>query len=151
MSGIIQRMNGDEQHIIWERRQAEIWDRIFQVTTDVVAVADTLNESVGQKQLREQLVRAAMEVGAQLVRANASHSAADFEKYVDEARMKAIETDYWLRLMYVLQQQEDVQRDLSSVITQYVAIINLLNKFMRHAHNEPDVIAKHTKGPKVNL
>lgn len=144
-------MNGDEQHVVWERRQAEIWDRIFQVTVDVVAVADTLDESVGQKELREQLVKAAMGVGAELVRANASNSAADFERYVDEARMKAIETDYWLRLIYVLQQQEDVQRDLSSVITQYAAIINLLNKFMRHTRSEPDVIARHAKGPKVNL
>ena len=144
-------MSGEDQHIIWERRQAEIWDRIFQVTSDVVAVADTLGESVGQKQLREQLVKVAMGVGAELVRANASNSAGDFEKYVDEARMKAIETDYWLRLMYVLQQKDDVQRDLSSVITQYAAIISLLNKFMRHAQGEPDVVAKHTKGPKVNL
>ena len=144
-------MDGDEKHVIWERRQAEIWDRIFQATSDVVAVADTIGESVGQTQLREQLVRVSMGVGAELVRANASNSAGDFEKYVDEARMKAIETDYWLRLMYVLQQKDDVQRDLSSVITQYAAIINLLNKFMRHARNEPDVIAKHTKGPKVNL
>lgn len=144
-------MNGNEQHSMWERRQAEIWDRIFQATTDVVAVADTMGESVGQKQLQEQLVKSAMRVGAQLVRANASNRAADFEKYVDEARMKAIETDYWLRLMYVLQQKEDIQRDLSSVISQYAAIISLLNKFMRHAQGEPDVIAKHTKGPKVSL
>ena len=144
-------MNGEEQHVVWERRQAEIWDRIFQATSDVVVVADTLDGSVGQKQLREQLVKVAMGVGAELVRANASNSAGEFERYVDEARMKAIETDYWLRLMYVLQQKDDVQRDLSSVITQYAAIINLLNKFMKHARGEPDVVAKHTKGPKVNL
>jgi|GEM_PF-2547601 four helix bundle protein len=144
-------MSGDEQHVVWERRQAEIWDRIFQATLDVVAVADTLNDSIGQSQLREQLVKAAMGVGAELVRANASNSATGFEKYVDEARMKAIETDYWLRLMYVLQQKDDVQRDLSGVITQYASIISLLNKFMRHTRDEPNVIAKHTKGPKVNL
>jgi four helix bundle protein len=144
-------MNEDEQHVVWERRQAEIWDRIFQVTSDVVAVADTLDDSVGQGQLREQMVKAAMGVGAELVRANASNSAGEFERYVDEARMKAIETDYWLRLMYVLQQKEDVQRDLSSVITQYAAIISLLDKFIKHARSEPDVIARHAKGPKVNL
>ena len=144
-------MDGDEQHKVWERRQAEIWDRIFQVTADVVVVADNIGDSVGQKELREQLVRAAMRVGAELVRANASNSAGEFERYLDEARMKAIESDYWLRLMYVLQQQEYVQKDLSSVISQYAAIINLLNKFMRHTRNEPDVIAKHTKGPKINM
>ncbi len=27
---------------MWERRQAELWDRIFQVTQDVVTLAETL-------------------------------------------------------------------------------------------------------------
>jgi len=144
-------MNEEEKHAVWERRQAEIWDRIFQVTSDVVAMAESLDQSVGQKILQEELVKTAMEVGAQLVRANASNSAGQFEEFVEEARMKAIETDYWLRLIYVLQQRDDVQRDLSSVITQYAAIITMLQKFMSHARSEPDVIAKHARGPKVSL
>ena len=144
-------MKTEEQHIIWERRQTEIWDRIFQVMSDVVVVAETLDNSVGQRQLQEQLMKAAMGVGAELVRANASDRAVKFEQYLEEARMKAIETDYWLRLIYVLQQKEEVQRDLSSVISQYAAIINMLNKFIRHTQDEPDVISRHARGPKVNL
>jgi len=144
-------MKEEEQHAVWERRQAEIWDRVFQVTGDVVTVAESLEDTVGQKELREQLVKAAMGVGALLVRANAANTAVEFAKYVDKARLKAIETDYWLRLMYVLQQKEDTQRDLSSVVTQYAAIISLLNKFMKHAMREPDVVTRHARGPKVSL
>lgn len=144
-------MKADEKHAVWERRQTEIWDRIFQAMSDVVAVAETLDDSVGQKQLQEQLMRSAMGVGAKLVRANAAARAAKFEENLEEARMQAIETDYWLRLIYVLQQREDVQRDLSSVISQYAAIINMLNKFIKHTQDEPDVISRHARGPKVNL
>lgn len=144
-------MKSDEQHAVWERRQTEIWDRIFQAMSDVVAVAETLDDSIGQKQLQEQLLKSAMGIGAKLVRANASSRALKFEKYLEEARMKAIETDYWLRLIYVLQQREEVQRDLSSVISQYAAIINMLNKFIKHTQNEPNVIARHARGPKINM
>ena len=144
-------MKAEEQHIVWERRQTEIWDRIFQVMSDVVAVAETLNNSVGQRQLQEQLMKSAMGVGVKLVRANAANRADQFERYLEEARMKAIETDYWLRLIYVLQQREEVQRDLSSVISQYAAIINMLNKFIKHTHDEPDVISRHARGPKVSM
>ncbi|HBE90181.1 MAG: hypothetical protein A3E37_03375 [Candidatus Andersenbacteria bacterium RIFCSPHIGHO2_12_FULL_46_9] len=144
-------MKTEEQHVVWERRQTEIWDRIFQAMSDVVAVAETLDNSVGQKQLQEQLMKSAMCIGVKLVRANASGRAVKFEKYLEEARMKAIETDYWLRLIYVLQQREEVQRDLSSVISQYAAIINMLNKFIKHTQDEPDVIARHARGPKINM
>jgi len=142
---------GDQkQHVVWERQQPELWDRIFQVTQDVVTLAESLEDSIGQNVVRTELVKSAMGVGAQLVRANAATEAADFQRHVGEARMLAIEADYWLRLIYVLQQREEVQQDLSNVITQYASIITLLQKFMRHTKGEVNVIAKHAnKGPRV--
>jgi len=130
------------QQVMWERRQAEIWDRIFQVTQDVVTLAESLDDSVGQNVVRQELIKSAMAVGAQLVRANAATESSIFQRYVKEARMKAIEADYWLRLIYVLQQREEVQQDLSSVISQYASIITMLQKFMR----QPHVV----KGPRVS-
>ncbi|MFH1354115.1 MAG: four helix bundle protein [bacterium] len=140
----------EETHVVWERRQAELWDRIFQVTQDVITVAETLSDTVGYAVVRQELVRAATAVGVELVRANAADSAGEFERHVKEARIRAIESDYWLRLVYVLQQQEDVQRDLSSVISQYTAIITLLQRFLTHTQGEPDVLFRHTKGPRIN-
>lgn len=136
--------------MVWERRQAELWERIFKVTQDVVTLVESLDDSVGYAVVRQELVRSATGVGAELVRANAADSAGDFERYVKEARMKAIESDYWLRLVYALQQQENVQQDLSSVISQYSAIITLLQRFLSHTQGESDVISRHTKGPKVS-
>lgn len=144
-------MNMDSQHdITWERRQAELWDRIFQVTQDVVALADSMDDSTGGKVVKNEMVKAAMAIGTQLVRANAADDPPEFHRCVHEARLKAIETDYWLRLAYILQQRDDVQRDLSSIITQYSAIVDLLQKFVRHTGTEKNVIARHTRGPRVN-
>ena len=138
------------RNIVWEHRQAELWDRIFQVTQDTIALAGSLEEDSGGDIIREEMVRAAMYVGKYLVRATAANTAADFQKYVEESRLKAIEADYWLRLAYIAQQREEVQRDLSSIITQYSSIIELLQKMGRHFQGQKE--SNHqVRGPKVNL
>ena len=145
-------MNGEaDHHQMWERRQAELWDRIFQVTQDVVVLADSFEDSAGGIILKQEMVKAGMGVGSHLVRATASDVREEFYNHLHEAKMKAVETDYWLRLAYVLQQREDVQKDLSSIITQYGAVIELLQKMMRHVREEKDVLARHVKGPKISL
>lgn len=142
-------MPDEHQHIMWEQRQAELWDRIFQVTQDVVSLSDGVSRDAGGDIMRDEMVRSAMAVGAHLVRANAAETAPEFEQSLKEARLKAVETDYWLRLAYVLQQNSEVQRDLSNVLTQYAGIIDLLQKFSRHARTEKNVIARHVKGPRI--
>lgn len=144
-------MPSDEQHsITWEHRQTELWDRLFQVTSDVVTLADSISADTGGTIVKESMVRCAMSVGAQLVRANAADTSDEFRQSLKEARLKAVETDYWLRMAYVLQQREDVQRDLSSIINQYAGIVDLLDRFLRHAKTEKDVLARHTRGPRVS-
>jgi four helix bundle protein len=144
-------MSSDEQHsITWEHRQAELWDRLFQVTSDVVTLADSLGADTGGTVVKESMVVSAMSVGAQLVRANAADTSDEFRQSLKEARLKTVETDYWLRMAYVLQKHEDVQRDLSSIINQYAGIVDLLDRFLRHAKTEKDVVARHTRGPRVS-
>ena len=144
-------MPADDQHsVTWEHRQAELWERLFQVTSDVVALADSFGDDVGGAIVKESMVRSAMAVGAQLVRANAADDATEFRACIRESRMKAVETDYWLRMAYVLQQREDVQRDLSGIINQYTGIVDLLDRFIRHTKTEKDVLVRHTRGPRVN-
>lgn len=144
-------MLSDEQHnATWERRQAELWDRIFQVTQDVVTLADSMDDTVSYTVVRSEMVKSAMAVGTELVRANASDETIAFQRHLQESRLRAIETDYWLRMAYILQQREDTQRDLSSIITQYSAIVDLLQKLVRHTRTEKNVIARHTRGPRVS-
>lgn len=143
-------MSEQEHTSTWDHRQAELWDRIFQVTNDVVTLADTLDDAAGGVVVKTEVVKAAMGVGLELVRANASGTAAGFRQNLDDARLKAIETDYWLRMAYVLQQRDEVQRDLSSIITQYTAIVELLEKMLHHTRAEQrHPISVNRKGPKV--
>lgn len=143
-------MDPSEHRALWERRQAELWDRIFQVTQDVVHLADTIEKDSGGVVLQEGLLHAAMNVGKFLVRATASESEVDFRKNVEESRMQAIEADYWLRLAYIVQQHEGVQRDVSNIITQYSAIIDLLKKMETHVDRTHD-IAELASRQKVSL
>ena len=115
----------------WDKQQAELWDRIFQVTQDVADLAGTVTDSRGGSVVRDQMVEAAMGVGLEVVRANASATRADFTKYVVAARLSAIEADYWIRMVYMLQQQDDNQQEISSLITQYAALIDLLQRLSR--------------------
>jgi len=143
-------MNNNQHNVVWEHRQAELWDRIFQVTQDVVSLAETLESNAGGSVLKEQMLKSAMAVGKYLVRATASNSSEDFQRYVEQSRLKAVETDYWLRMAYIIQQREDIQRDLSSIITQYSGIVDLLQKMIRHVHDKHDA-NQHRQMPKVNL
>ncbi len=143
-------MEKSDHNVIWEHRQAELWDRIFQVTQDVVTLADTMGETMGDSVLRGEMVKSAMAVGKHLVRATAADNAADFETYITESRLQAVETDYWLRLTYIVQQRDEIQRDLSSIITQYAGIIDLLQKVSRHVRDNRDAI-QHTRGAKISM
>jgi four helix bundle protein len=140
----------DQHTSTWEHHQAELWDRLFQVTQDVVALVEALGGTVASTVLKEKLAATAMDVGTELVRANAAEDAADFDRHLVKARLRAIETDYWLRLAYVLQQRDDIQRDLSGIITQYAAIVDLLHKFIRHTRSEKNAVARHTRGPRIS-
>ena len=143
-------MEEDERRTVtWEHRQAELWDRIFQVTQDVVTLGQTLR-SDGSAVVRDEMIKAATAVGIHMVRANAADEANDFTHHVTEARLKAIEADYWLRISFVLQQDEDAQKDVSSILSQYTAIVDLLHKLSHHVAGKPSPSPKHTKGPLVS-
>ena len=131
---------------VWEHRQTELWDRIFQVTQDVVAISDQIADEHGGSVVKKNMVESSMQVGVELVRANAAEDEDQFHEHLQEARFRAIETDYWLRLAYTLQQQDDTQRDLSGVVTQYSAIIDLLHKLSDHVAKETALAAKQAKG-----
>lgn len=143
-------MQKTDHNITWEHHQDELWERIFQVTQDVASVAQTV-ASAGHAVVSTELTKTAMSIGTELVRANAADNAAEFRACLKEARLRAIETDYWLRMAFVLQQQSNLQQDLSGIIVQYAAIIEMLEKFSRHASSEKNVLGKHAgrMGPRV--
>lgn len=143
--------SSDQHAIVWERRQAELWERLFQVTQDVVSLAEGLAAGSGGEVLKTEMIRSAFSVGVEVVRATAADERHALHQHLGEARLRAIETDYWLRLAYTIQQREDVQHDLSSIITQYAAIVEMLQRLMKHIQEEKDAVSRHSRGPKVSL
>lgn len=143
-------MDSADHRALWERRQAELWERIYQLAQDVAHVSEVLHETTGGLVIKQELVRSTMNIGKYLVRATASDSEKEFTKDIEEARMQAIEADYWLRLAYIVGQQEEVQRDVSNIIAQLSAIIEMLKKMTSHLVREHDASA-HMRGPKVAL
>jgi len=142
-------MDTTPQSLMWERRQSELWDRIFQVTQDIVVLAESFDDRLGGAVIKEEMVRAAMNVGKYLVRATAADTNDGFVQQATESKMSAIETDYWLRLGYIIQQREDVQRDLSNIITQYSGIITQIQKLADHVEGHKDA-QRHGRRPKVS-
>ena len=143
-------MDTSEHRALWERRQAELWERIFQLAQDVVQVADSFHEESGGAVIKKELVISSMNIGKYLVRATASDSEKEFMYNVEEARMQAIEADYWLRLAYIIGQKEEVQRDVSNIIAQLAAVIEMLQKMTHHLESKHDATS-HMRGPKVAL
>jgi four helix bundle protein len=137
------------RHERWERWQTQLWDRIFHATHDIVMLTNHLDQGRGEQLVSESLLASAMGVGSALVRANAADSQTQFVAAIREARLKAIETDYWLRLVYALQQRKAVKHDVSSMITQYASIVDLLRKYLTHITQEAKSIHHHTKGALV--
>lgn len=143
-------MDAEGHRALWERRQAELWERIFQLAQDVASLADRFQESAGGAVMKEELLKSAMNIGKYLVRATAADSERHFIKHIGEAKMQAIEADYWLRIMYVVQPHEEVQRDISNVITQIASIVELLAKLVGHLETQHDA-SEHMAGPKITL
>ncbi len=143
-------MDSSEHRALWERRQAELWERIYQLAQDVAQVSDALHDTTGGSVIKQELVRSTMNIGKYLVRATASDSQQEFTRDVEEARMQAIEADYWLRIAYIVGQQEEVQRDVSNIIAQLSSVIELLKTMTSHVARQHDAKA-HMKGPRVAL
>ncbi len=143
-------MDAEGHRALWERRQAELWERIFQLVQDVAVLIDSFADRSGGSVMKEALMRSSMSIGKHLVRATAADHEKDFVMHIEEAKMQAVEADYWLRIMYVVQPHEESQRDISNVIAQIASIVDLLTKMSGHLEKQHDA-SEHMAGPKVSL
>lgn len=143
-------MDSAAHRALWERRQAELWERIFQLAQDIAVLADSFEETAGGRVMKEELIKSSMNIGKFLVRATSANAEQTFIENIEESRMQAIEADYWLRLIYVVDQRSSVQQSVTNVITQLAGIIDLLKKMedhVEHWHDSP----QHVQRTKVTL
>lgn len=143
-------MDSAAHRALWERRQAELWERIFQLAQDIAVLADSFEESAGGRVMKEELIKSSMNIGKFLVRATSANAEHTFIENIEESRMQAIEADYWLRLIYVVDQRSSMQQGVTNVITQLAGIIDLLKKMEDHVEHWHDT-KTHTERTKVSL
>jgi four helix bundle protein len=65
----------------------------------VIGFVDTLEKTIGNKEVGKQLVRSAGSVGANYIEANEALSRKDFAMRAKICRKEAKETCYWLKLI----------------------------------------------------
>lgn len=140
-----------EHAIFWERHRTELWDRVFQASGEIALLADSLEGGPpSMVTARDSLLKAAWGVGVALVLANAADERASYTAALRQAVASAITTDYWLRLLVVLDRRGDRPVEVVGLLAHYGAVVTLLRKLEQHVAGEPDAVARHTKkGPQV--
>ena len=50
-------MPSEQHNNTWEHHQAELWDRVFQVTQDVVDLAGNLSDEGGNETVKDEMIK----------------------------------------------------------------------------------------------
>ena len=77
-----------------------IQERSFQFAVRIVRLCKLLRTERKEFTLSRQLLRSGTSIGANLTEAQHAQSKADFQSKVNIALKEAVETEYWLRLLY---------------------------------------------------
>ena len=77
-----------------------IQERSFQFAVRIVRLCKLLRTERSEFTLSKQLLRSGTSIGANLSEAQHAQSKADFQSKVNIALKEAVETEYWLRLLY---------------------------------------------------
>ena len=78
----------------------EIQETSFQFAVRIVKLSKYLRERHGEYTLSKQLLRSGTSIGANVTEAQQAQSKPDFVHKMSIALKEAVETNYWLRLLY---------------------------------------------------
>ncbi len=82
-------------------------NRIFEFVINVIKYCSTLNYSVENKTIVNQIIRSATSIGANYEEAQGGSSKADFRNKIRIALKEARETNYWLRIFKAIGTEND--------------------------------------------
>jgi four helix bundle protein len=104
---------------------AKVYDlenRTLVFTKKVIDFVNTLEKTIGNKEIGKQLVRSAGSIGANYIEANESLSRKDFLMRVKICRKEAKETCYWLKLIACKNNLEPEHQSLLKESTEIMKI-----------------------------
>lgn len=98
--------------------------RCYRFSLAVIAFIDTLPNQRSCWIIADQLLRAAMSIGANLVEGSAASSRLEFKKYYETALKSANETKYWLGLLRDSQKAD--KNKVNALLAEVTEISNML-------------------------
>ncbi|MBP8591506.1 four helix bundle protein [Candidatus Shapirobacteria bacterium] len=81
------------------KSKSDLKKRCFEFSLAIIAFIDTLPNKRAAWIIADQLLRAAMSIGANLIEGGAASSRLEYKKYYEIALKSANETKYWLCLL----------------------------------------------------
>jgi len=88
------------QSASWRTKfKSDLKKRCFRFSLAIIAFIDTLPNKRAAWIIADQLLRAAMSIGANLIEGSAASSRLEYKKYYEIALKSANETKYWLCLL----------------------------------------------------
>lgn len=87
----------------------DIQERTFRFGVRIVQLVNRLPRQIGSIEIARQLVRSGTSVGANVQEADGAESHADFVHKIKLARKEALESRYWLRVIYEAEITQDPQ------------------------------------------
>jgi len=107
---------------IQNQKRYDLEERTLVFTQDVISFTQKLTKNIANIEIIKQLVRSAGSIGANYIEANESFSKKDFILRIKICRREAKETIYWLKLLVILESQEEERRKLIQEATELMKI-----------------------------
>lgn len=107
----------------------DLKERSYQFGISVIKLVKVLPRNVAAYVIVDQLIRAAMSIGANIVEGSAASSKKDFINFYNHALKSAVETKYWLRslvdaeltnlekVMPLMDEVEELSKILGSIVS----------------------------------
>ncbi len=106
-------------------------NRIFEFVVSVIQFCRTLNYSIENKIIVNQVIRSATSVGANYEEAQGGSSKADFRNKIKIALKEARETNYWLRIFKAIDIKDDSLDGLIGESEQLKRILGKISSSVR--------------------
>ena len=107
---------------IQNQKRYDLEERTMVFTQKVISFTQKLPKNTANFEITKQLIRSSGSIGANYIEANESLSKKDFVLRIKICRKEAKETIYWLKLLVILESQEEDRKKLIQEATELMKI-----------------------------
>ena len=115
--------------------RSEVEKKSFLFSVRIIKMSRYLQEDKKEYILTKQLIRPGTSIGANVVESQQAQSRADFISKLNIALKEAVETNYWIRLLYA--SEYITEAEFSSVIADCRELEKMLTSIIKTSRNTP--------------